>query len=84
MMVSTENGPSKTMSNVSVPTPPGKAGTILTFTIHDQRRAIVKPYPFAVDPLNVSFPGRLIPKRYRSQNDFLEEYYGAERFGINY
>ncbi|HEX5607650.1 MAG TPA: DUF3891 family protein, partial [Candidatus Binatia bacterium] len=80
-----KNGPSNTMSNVPVPTRPGKDDTILTFTIKDESHAAVAPYPFDIDPLTVSFQGRLIPKRrYLSQNEFLQEYYGAEKLAINY
>jgi hypothetical protein len=35
--------------------------------------------------LVVSFQGRLITKRrYASQDEFLQEYYGAEKLAINY
>ena len=80
-----KNGPSKTMSNVPVPTRPSKEDTILTFTIKDESRATVTPYPFDVDPLIVSFQGRLIAKRrYANQDEFLLEYYRAEKLPINY
>jgi len=80
-----KNGPSNTMSNVPVPTRPGKEDTILTFAIKDETRAAVTPYPFDVDPLIVSFQGRLVPKRrYANQDEFLLEYYRAERLPINY
>jgi hypothetical protein len=80
-----KNGPSNTMSNVPTPTKPGRADTILAFTIKDERRAMVEPYPFDIDPLVVSFQGRLIPKRrYGKQAEFLDEYYRAERLTINY
>jgi hypothetical protein len=80
-----KNGPSNTMSNVPVPTQPGKADTILTFAIKDESRAAVTPYPFDVDPLIVSFQGRLIAKRrYANQDEFLLEYYRAEKLPINY
>jgi hypothetical protein len=80
-----KNGPSKTMSNVPTPTKPSSADTILTFTIKDESRARVEPYPFDIDPLVVSFHGRLISKRsYENQAEFLAEYYRAERIGINY
>jgi hypothetical protein len=73
------------MSNVPVPTRLGKEDTILTFTIKDESRAAVAPYPFDIDPLAVSFQGRLISKRrYTSQDEFLHEYYGAEKLAINY
>ena len=80
-----KNGPSNTMSNVPVPTRPGKADAILTFAIKDESRAAVTPYPFDVDPLIVSFQGRLIAKRrYANQDEFLLEYYRAEKLPINY
>jgi hypothetical protein len=38
-----------------------------------------------MDPLLVSFQGRLIPKRsYGTQDEFLQEYYRAERLAVNY
>lgn len=80
-----KNGPSNTMSNVPTPTEQGKSDAILTFTIKDERRATVSPYPFDIDPLPVSFQARLLPKRrYGSQDEFLQEYYGAERIMIDY
>ena len=82
---SRKKGPSNTMSNVPTPTKPGKADTILTFNIKDESRAMVKPYPFDMDPLLVSFQARLVPKRpYETQDEFLKEYYRAERLMINY
>jgi len=80
-----KNGPSDTMSNVPTPTQPGKADTILKFTIKDESRATVAPYPFDVDPLPVSFQGRLIAKRcYANQSEFLQGYYRAEKLAIDY
>jgi hypothetical protein len=80
-----KNGPTHTLSNVPTPTQPGKQDTILTFNILDESRAIVTPYPFDIDPLPVSFQARLVPKRpYPSQNEFLKEYYRAERIMIDY
>jgi hypothetical protein len=80
-----KNGPSNTMSNMPTPTQPGEADAILTFTVEDESRATVAPYPFDVDPLPVSFQGRLVPRRrYGSQQEFLREYYGAERLAITY
>jgi hypothetical protein len=80
-----KNGPSNTLSNVPTPTKAGEEDTILTFTIKDESRAKVAPYPFDVDPLIVSFQGRLMPmRRYANQNEFLQEYYRAEKFPINY
>ena len=80
-----KNGPSNTMSNVPAPVRPGEPDAILTFTIKNENDATVTPYPFDVDPLVVSFQGRLIPKRrYSNQKEFLREYYRAERLEISY
>jgi hypothetical protein len=80
-----KNGPSHTLSNVPAPTQPGTADAILEFTIIDESRAKVSPYPFDIDPLPVSFQGRLVPKRrYADQNEFLREYYRAEKLAIDY
>jgi len=80
-----KNGPSNTMSNVPTPTWPGREDTILTFDIKDERRAVIMPFPFDIDPLPVSFQARLVPKRsYANQDEFLKEYYGAERLMIYY
>jgi hypothetical protein len=80
-----KNGPSNTMSNVPVPVRPGEPDAILTFAIQDEGSATVTPYPFDIDPLPVSFQGRLIPRRrYANQKEFLREYYRAERLPINY
>lgn len=80
-----KNGPSNALSNVPTPTKSGKEDTILTFTIKDESRATVTPYPFDVDPLIVSFQGRLIAKcRYTNQDEFLMEYYRAEKVPITY
>src|SRR5262249_3830157 len=66
-----KTGPSHTMSNVPVPTLLGNDDTILTFSVKDESRATVAPYPFDLDPLPVSFQGRLIPKRrYANQDEF--------------
>jgi hypothetical protein len=80
-----KSGPSNTLSNVPAPTQPGRDDTVLTFTIKDETRATVTPYPFDVDPLIVSFQGRLISKRrYTNQDEFLMEYYRAEKVPITY
>jgi len=80
-----KNGPSNTLSDVPAPVRSGQPDSILTFNIKDESRGTVTPYPFDVDPLNVSFQGRLIPKRhYSNQKEFLKEYYRAERLPINY
>ena len=78
-------GPSNTLNDVSVSVGPGKSDVILTIDVLDEKRAIVRPYPFDRSPLEVSFPGRLLPiKRYENREDFLRDFYKAERLTITY
>jgi hypothetical protein len=78
-------GPSNIMSSMPTPTRGRKPDTIVTFTVEDESRAAVTSYPFDIDPLVVSFQGRLVPKRrFGNQREFLREYYSAERLPITY
>jgi hypothetical protein len=53
--------------------------------VRDEGHAVVKPYPFDVDPLPVSFSGRLIDHRaYKTREEFLNDFYRAERITITY
>jgi hypothetical protein len=80
-----KNGPTNQLSNTPVPVAPGSKDVILTFDVQDESNAIVRPYPFDVTPLEVSFTGRLLPNRtYADQTDFLVPFYTAERLTINY
>jgi len=80
-----KNGPSNQLSNTPVPIGPGEADTILTVNVQDETNALVTPYPFDVNPLAVSFPGRLVPNRsYSTQEEFLSEFYKAEQLTITY
>lgn len=80
-----KNGPSHTLSDVPAPVKPGQQDTILTITVEDEKRGKIAPYPFDIDPLPVSFQGRLVPRqRYGSQDEFLREYYAAERLMVHY
>jgi Protein of unknown function (DUF3891) len=77
------NGPPNALPHV--PVAPGRDETILTLDVQDESRAVVRPYPFDVDPLVVSFPARILPRRsYPSQDDFLHDYYRAERLAVTY
>jgi hypothetical protein len=45
----------------------------------------VRPFPFDVNPLRLSFQGRLVPNRsYSNQDEFLADFYKGERIPINY
>jgi hypothetical protein len=80
-----KNGPTNQLSNTPVPVGPGEKDTILTVDIKGESHAVVKPYPFDVDPLPVSFPGRLIEHRaHRTQEEFLGDFYRGERITITY
>ena len=62
------------------PVAPGRADITLCVDVRDERSALVTPYPFDVDPLEIAFPGRLMPNRpYASQEAFLRDYYAAPR-----
>jgi Protein of unknown function (DUF3891) len=80
-----KNGPTNKLSNVPVPTAPGKPDATLTIDVQNECDAIVHPYPFDASPLQVSFEGRLVSNRsYPNQEEFLEEFYKAQRIGIDY
>ncbi len=79
------NRPTATLNDAAVPVGPGHDDTTLAIDALDQTCAIVRPYPYDKDPLNISFPGRLIPRRrYASTDDFLEHFYKAERISVSY
>jgi len=80
-----KNGPTNTLSNVPVPLAPGKPDVTLTVDVQNENQAIVRPFPFDVSPLMVSFQGRLLPNRpYADQEEFLQDFYRAERIAIDY
>lgn len=68
-----------------VPVGHGKPDTTITIDVLDEKRAVFQPYPFDVDPLDVSFQGRVLPKRpYSDRADFLRDFYRAPRATITY
>ncbi len=80
-----KNGPTNTLSNVPVPTAPGQPEVTLKIGVQNKSEAVVQPFPFDVNPLRVSFEGRLVPNRsYANQGEFLQHFYGGERIAINY
>jgi len=77
--------PSLTLNDAPVPVGPGQEDTALVLDAVDKSRAIVRPYPFDTDPLPISFPARLVPRRsYGSGEEFLDHFYKAERTTMNY
>jgi hypothetical protein len=80
-----KNGPTNTLGGMPVPVAPDKPDATLTIDILDEKDAIVRPYPFDVSPLRLSFEGRLVQNRtYLAQEDFLRNFYGGERINITY
>jgi len=80
-----KNGPTNKLSNVPVPVADGTPDITLTIDVQNEYEAIVQPYPFDISPLPLSFEGRLLPNRgYARQEEFLEDFYSAERIGIRY
>ena len=79
------HGPSHTLNDVPVPVAPGKNDVNLKIDVLDEKRAIVRPYPFDVDPLEVSFPARLVKtQKYENQDNFLRDFYSADRVTVTY
>jgi hypothetical protein len=78
------HGPTPTLNDVPVPVSTGVKPVKLRVEAISENRAIVKPYPFDVDPLVICYTARLTPKReYKDGPDFLSEFYKAERITIN-
>jgi hypothetical protein len=69
----------------TVPVRAGKPDTTIHIDVLDDKRAVFTPYPFDVDPLEVSFQGRVLPKQpYVSRTDFLRDFYRAPRVNVTY
>ena len=79
------NGPSKTLSDVPVPVAPGEEDTTILVDVQDEANAIVTPYPFDIDPLEITFTGGLVPRKpFESQEEFLPYFYTGERVTVSY
>jgi hypothetical protein len=79
------NGPTHTLSGISVPVSPERPNATLTIDVQNETDAVVRPFPFDVNPLTLSFEGRLVPnRRYSDQEDFLRDFYKADRITISY
>jgi hypothetical protein len=80
-----KNGPTQTLSGLAVPVSPDRPNVTLTIDVLNGTDAVVLPFPFDVNPLKLSFEGRLVPNRpFTDQEEFLQQFYGAERIAINY
>ena len=73
-----KNGPSNTLTGLAIPTRAGEPDTTLTIDVIDEQNAIVTPYPFAFDPVEIAFTARVMPNQpYPDQSAFLRDYYTA-------
>jgi hypothetical protein len=80
-----KNGPSHTLSGLAVPVARERPNVTLTIDVLDEAHAIVRPFPFDVSPLTLSFEGRLVAnRRFSNQEEFLQQFYRGERIAINY
>lgn len=78
-----QNGPSNVLKHVPVGYGADKQDATLTIDVINEKSAVLRPYPFDRDPLEVSYAARLVPiKPYSSQEDFLRDYYRAERITV--
>ena len=68
-----------------MPVSPERPNITLTIDVLNETDAVVRPFPFDVNPLKLSFEGRLVPNRpYSDQEEFLQQFYGGDRIAINY
>jgi hypothetical protein len=80
-----KNGPTNTLSDTPVPVRAGEPDLNIYVDVQDETRAILRPYPFDVDPLVITFPARLVANRpYSSREEFLRHFYTAERVSVTY
>jgi hypothetical protein len=76
--------PDNTLSGVPVPVREGVPDTHLTVDVQNESRAVVRPYPFDLDPLEIAFPARLIPNRTFTESEFLREFHRGRPITVTY
>jgi hypothetical protein len=80
-----KNGPTNTLSGLPIPVSAEKSDVTLTVDVQNEADAVVRPFPFDMNPLQVSFEGRFVPNRpFASQDEFLDHFYRGDRIGIDY
>lgn len=80
-----KNGPTNTLSDLTVPVSPDRPHVTLTIDVENETDAVVRPFPFDVNPLRLTFEGRLVRNRpFTNQEEFLQQFYGGERIAITY
>ena len=78
-------GPSDTLNDVNIPTKHGQPTVKIKVDTVAANSAVLRPYPFDMDPLPVSFTARLVPNRaYKDGEEFLKEFYRAERITVTH
>ncbi|HEY7556505.1 MAG TPA: DUF3891 family protein [Candidatus Binatia bacterium] len=78
-------GPTNTLNDVDIPTKHGQRPAKISIDTVAESKAVLRPYPFDMDPLPVSFTARLVPtRRYKNGEDFLGEFYRAERITVTH
>ena len=82
---SRKNGPSNSLNDVLVPVASGVEHVKMEIEPISANRAVVRPYPFDMDPIVISYPARLVTKKaYKDPSDFVSEFYKAERVTITH
>lgn len=80
-----KQGPSDTLNDVDIPTKHGQKPAKVKIDTVSEHKAIMTPYPFDTDPLVFSINARVVPNRtYTNPEDFLGEFYRAERITITH
>jgi len=80
-----KNGPTHTLSGLAVPMSSERPNVTLTIDVLNETDAVVRPFPFDVNPFRLSFEGRLVPNRhFANQEEFLQQFYGGKRIAIDY
>jgi hypothetical protein len=78
-------GPSHSLNDVAIPTKPGQPAVKIHIDTVGENKAVLRPYPFDIDPLPVSFAARLVPNRtYKDGEEFLGEFYRAEHITVTH
>jgi hypothetical protein len=78
-------GPTNSLNDVDVPTKHAQRPVKINIDTVSEHKAILRPYPFDIDPLPLSFTARLVPNRaYTDGEDFLGEFYRAERITVTH
>lgn len=77
--------PTRYFGEFPVPTRPGEADARLSVSVLDERSLAIDPYPFDVSPLPITYLARWLDNTvYAAQQVFLEQFYRADPFAVEY